>query len=97
MDEDRRKGDNSLPENLEEILSKAQQQALPGVKCLGWEPRFLRKSVFQSPVLVMRNSKDGSIGVLEEDGRLIVQDDIETREEENDTQAPPSPKNLHYF
>ena len=34
---------------------------------------------------------------MDEDGRLIVQDDIEAREEENDTQTPPSPKNLHYY
>ena len=39
MDCEKRKGDISIPSNLEETLNKAQRQALPGIKFLGWEPR----------------------------------------------------------
>ena len=97
MDREKRKGDTSIPDNLEEMLNKAQRKALPGIKFLRWEPQFLRKPLFKAPVLVLRNSNDGRTGIMDEDGRLIVQDDIEAREEENDTQTPPSPKNLHYY
>lgn len=97
MDSEKRKGNTSIPDNLEEMLNKAQRKALPGIKCLAWAPQFLRKPLFKSPVLVLRNSNDGRIGVIDEDGRLIVKGDIEARAEENDTQIPPSPKNLHYY
>jgi len=97
VDSEKRKGDTSIPDNLEEMLNKAQRKVLPGIKCLGWEPQFLRKPLFKAPVLVLRNSNDGRPGIIDEDGRLIVQDDIKAREQENDTQTPPSPKNLHYY
>jgi len=81
MDDDRRKGNCSIPENLQEILDEAQQQALPGVKYLGWELRFLRKPMFQAPELVMQNSSDGRTGILDVDGRIRIQN-IKMREHE---------------
>ena len=81
MDDDRRKGNSSIPENLKEILDEAQQQALPGIKYLGWELRFLRKPMFQAPELVMQNSSDGRTGILGADGRIRIQN-IKMREHE---------------
>jgi hypothetical protein len=81
MDDDRRKGNSTIPENLKEILNEAQQQALPGIKYLGWEPRFLRKPMFQAPELVMQNSSDGRIGILDVDGSIRMQN-IQMREHE---------------
>ena len=81
MDDDRRKGNSSIPENLKEILNEAQQLALPGIKYLGWEPRFLRKPMFQAPELVMQNSSDGRTGILDVDGRIRIQN-IKMREHE---------------
>ena len=78
MDDDRRKGNSSIPENLKEILDEAQQQALPGIKYLGWELRFLRKPMFQAPELVIKNSSDGRTGILDVDGRIKIQN-IEIR------------------
>ena len=96
MDREKRNGNTPIPENLMEMLSKAQRLALPGIVCLGWEPRFLRQQMFQPPTLVMRNSNDGRIGIMDEDGIFRIQDDIKVREEESETQNPPS-KDLHYF
>ena len=81
MDDDRRKGNCSIPENLQEILDEAQQQALPGIKYSGWEPLFLRKPMFQAPELVMQNSSDGRTGILDVDGRIRIQN-IKMREHE---------------
>ena len=98
MDSEKRKGGTSIPHNLEEILNKAQRKTLPGIKFLGWGPQFLRKPLFKAPVLILRNLNDGRTGIMDDDGRLIVQDDIEAREDENDTQTLlPSPKNLYYY
>lgn len=96
MDREKRNGNTPIPENLMEMLSEAQRQALPGIVCLGWEPRFLRQQMFQPPTLVMRNSSYGKTGIMDEDGRFRIQDDIKVREQESKIQNPP-PKNLHYF
>ena len=81
MDREKRKSDTSIPENLEEMLNEAQQKALPGIKYLGWEPRFLRKPMFQAPKLVLRNSSDGRTGMLDVDGRIRIPN-IKMREHE---------------
>ena len=81
MDREKRKSDTSIPANLEEMLNEAQQQALPGIKYLGWEPRFLRKPMFQAPELVMQNSSDGRTGMLDVDGRIRIPN-IKMREHE---------------
>lgn len=70
MDRERRRSDTPLPENLEGILNEVQQQALPGIKYLGWEPRFLRHPMFQIPELVMQNCSDGRTGVLNAEGKI---------------------------
>jgi len=97
MDREKRKGDIPIPDNLEEMLNKVQWQSLPGIECLGWEPRFLRKPLFMKPVLVMYNSNDGRIGILDEDGRLIIQTNIKVREQENQTHTSPPLNNLYYY
>jgi len=78
---EKRKSDTSIPANLEEMLNEAQQQALPGIKYLGWELRFLRKPMFQTPELVMQNSSDGRTGILDVDGRIRIQN-IKMRQHE---------------
>ena len=81
MDSEKRKSDISIPPNLEEMLNEAQRRALPGIIYLGWEPRFLRKPMFQAPELVMQNSSDGRIGMLGVDGKIKIQK-IKLREHE---------------
>lgn len=81
MDREKRRSDTPLPENLEEMLNEVQQQALPGIRYLGWEPRFLRKPMFQVPELVMQNTVDGKTGVLDADGSIRTLN-IEIREHE---------------
>ena len=96
MDREKRNGNTPIPENLMEMLGEAQRLALPGIVCLGWEPRFLRQQMFQQPTLVMRNSSDGKIGIMDEDGRFRIQDDIKVREQESEVHNP-QPNDLHYF
>lgn len=95
MDREKRKSDIPIPPNLEEMLNEAQQQALPGIKYLGWEPRFLRKPMFQAPELVIQNSSDGRTGILDVDGRIRIQN-IKVRKQESETQAPP-PNNIYLY
>jgi len=72
VDREKRTSDNSIPANLEMILNEVQLQALPGIKYLGWEPRFLRRPMFQAPEFVMQNTSDGRTAVLDVDGRIRI-------------------------
>ena len=96
MDKEKRNGNTPIPENLMEMLSEAQRQALPGIAYLGWETQFLRQQMFQPPTLVMRNPNDGKIGLMDEDGRFRIQENIKVRKQESEIQNPP-PKDLNYF
>jgi hypothetical protein len=92
VDNEKRKGDIPIPDNLEEVLNEAQRQALPGIVNSGWELRFLRRPMFQEPVLVLRN--DNRTGILDTDGRIKIQADIKVRDQENQTQTTQSDKPL---
>ena len=80
MEREKRKGNIPIPENLKEFLNEAQWQALSGIGYTGWELRFLRRPLFQEPVPVVYNTKDGTIGVLDKEGSVILQADIKVRE-----------------
>lgn len=79
MDRERQKGGVLIPDNLEELLSKAQMKALSGLKYSGWELQFLRRPLFQEPMPVVHNTNDGRIGVLDSDGNLRIETHIKDR------------------
>ena len=87
---EKRKSDIPLPENLPEMLNEAQRQALPGLRYSGWEPRFVRKIMFQDPVFVVHNVKEGRIGILDGSGSVKTQSNIKVRDQEIQTQPPPT-------
>jgi len=95
MNREKCNSDTPIPVNLKELLSEAQRQALPGIEFLGWEPRFLRKPMFQAPELVMQHSIDGKTGILDVDGRIRIQD-IKVREQERQTRILP-PSNIYSY
>jgi len=87
---DKRKGNIPIPDNFKELLNDAQLKALSGMKYSGWELRFLRRPLFQEPVIVVHNSNDGRIGILDKDGSIRIQANIKVRELESLSQTPPS-------
>jgi len=80
VERERRKEGILIPDNLEELLNKTQLQALSGMKHSEWELWFVRRPLFQEPVPVVHNTKDGSIGILDKDGSIRTQTDIKVRE-----------------
>lgn len=82
MDRERRKGMIPIPDDLNERLNKPQRQALSGIEYTGWALRFLRRPLFQDPVLVVQNLNDGKIGVLDKGGSVKVLAGIKVREQE---------------
>lgn len=79
MDRERRTGEKPVPDNLESMLNEAQLIALPSLERFGWELRFVRRPLFQDAVPVVFNADGTSVGVLEEDGRLNLQVDLQIR------------------
>ena len=84
MNGEKRKSNTPIPDKLEELLNEAQRQALPGLKFTGWEPCFLRnKNQFLEPDVVMRNTYDNRLGILEFDGSIRIDDDVKVRNEDD--------------
>jgi hypothetical protein len=79
MDKEKRKGDEPVPAHLEKVLSEMQMLALHQVESFGWQLRFVRRPLFQEPVPVVFSADGAKIGVLEEDGRINMEPEIEVR------------------
>jgi len=58
---------------------KAQQSGLRKIESFGWNMKYIRHPLFQDPVIFVSSADDKSIGILENDGRLNLEFDIEIR------------------
>ena len=80
MDQEKRKGDEPVPQNAIEMLNEMQVLALRQIESFGWRLQFIRRPLFQDPVPVVVDSDGTKIGILEEDGRINMEPDIKVRE-----------------
>ena len=88
MDREKRKGDIPIPDNLKEVLNDAQWRALSGIEYSGWELQFVRRPLFQEPILVVHYPNDYRIGILDKDGKINMQPEIRVRELEKPASGP---------
>lgn len=79
MSEDKRKGEQPVPDDIKDYLNQAQLGELHKIEGFGWKLVYVRRPLFQETVVVVTDAGGGSIGVLEEDGRLNLDPGIETR------------------
>ena len=80
MSDDKRKGDKPIPTDIKNYLNDAQLAELHTIEKFGWELTYIRRPLFQEHVVVVMNPDGSSIGILEDDGRLNLDPDIDTRE-----------------
>jgi hypothetical protein len=80
MTKEQRVGKLPVPGNLEETLNEAQIFTLRRMENYGWELKFIRRPLFQDVLPVMFHSDSSKTGVLEEDGTLNMQRDLNVRE-----------------
>lgn len=66
---------------IENRLSLDQLVSLRQLESFGWGLRFIRQPLFQNPVPVVFQANKKAVGILEEDGRLNISVDIQTRQE----------------
>jgi len=79
MNNEKRKGQKPIPENLKDYLNDAQQVELHVIEGFGWNLKYIRRPLFQDPVLVVMNADGSSTAVLEENGELNLDPDIAIR------------------
>lgn len=76
---DKRKGVEPVPEDVEAHLNEPQLCRLRSIEGFGWRIKYIRRPLFQTPVIIVVNSEGDEIGTLEEDGGLNLKPDIEIR------------------
>ena len=80
MDNDKRTGQLAIPDNLEDWLSEEQMQMLHQIESFGWHIKFIRRPVFQDPIIVLVSDDGKKIGILEKDGKINMDPDITRRD-----------------
>lgn len=80
MNEEKRVGEKPIPDDVKNYLNNAQFSELHKIEGFGWRLIYIRRPIFQQPVVVVTDANGSSIGVLEEDGRLNLDPDIVIRE-----------------
>ena len=80
MDKERRKGMNTVPENLEELLNEAQLNTLRSIGRFGWQLHFIRRPLFQEVVPVLISREDNKCAVLEANGSINERVDLDIRD-----------------
>jgi len=80
MDNERRKGMKPVPEYFEELLSEAQLRTLRSTGRFGWQLHFIRRPLFQEVVTVLINSESDKYAVLEANGSINEQVDLDLRD-----------------
>ena len=79
MQKEKRKGDQAIPDNLRELLTPAQVKTLDSIQLLGWQLKFVRRPLFQEPIPVVSNATNDQIGMLDPDGRINIDIEVEVR------------------
>lgn len=77
--ENRRGEVDPVPNNLMKFLNEDQMMAYHGVERFGWYIKFIRRPLFQRPMCVLSNPEGTKIAVLEDDGSINEDADIQLR------------------
>ena len=80
MDNDKRTGQKPIPDNIDDWLTPEQKQMLHQIETFGWVLKFIRRPVFQDPIPVLVSDDGKKIGILEKDGRINMDPDINLRD-----------------
>lgn len=68
--EDVRGSRSPLPADVLYYLNEVQQLALHSLENFGWQLAFIRRPLFVPPMVVVKNSEQSKLAVLEEDGSV---------------------------
>jgi hypothetical protein len=77
--DERRSGLAPVPRNLGEILNENQMTSLRQIENFGWQLHFVRRPLFQDPVVVIVSAEGDRFGTLEPDGRIEIKSRFDLR------------------
>lgn len=83
MDNEKRTGSAESQEDLRELLNPQQRMTLGELEMLGWSLKFVRRPLFQEPVPVVVSDDDSEIGLLDPDGKIIIDKNSSLRNDDN--------------
>ena len=90
---ERRENKQLTKDEVKKVLNKKQLATLIECQYFDWVLKFIRRPLFQEPVLVIYNTKYTLIGVLDQDGRINLDTEIMLRTSKTqDTQLKQSPQ-----
>jgi hypothetical protein len=78
---EKRSGQMPVPDNLEAILNEQQMRSLNQIENFGWHLHFVRRPLFQDPVVVIVSAEGDRFGTLETDGRIEIKNQFDLRDE----------------
>jgi len=76
---ERRIEERQTQDDLKRMLNKQQMNKLRQMETTGWKILFIRNHLFEPMVTALSHLEDGSIVVLEEDGSINQEHDINIR------------------
>ena len=79
MTTEKRERMSPVPKNYRSYMNDAQQCQLRTIEGFGWNVLFIRRPMFNKSVVVVTSQEGNSLGILEEDGRLNLEPNIEIR------------------
>ena len=79
MKQEKRKGLAPIPEKLKDVLNDAQMLSLNKLEGFGWNLQFVRRPLFQEVVPVLFHPDTNKYGILNDDGTLNAQPEIQVR------------------
>ena len=85
---ERRKGDNPVPDNLDEYLNDLQMQALQRLESMGYKLKFVRRPLFLDVIAVVSNPQNHKIAMLKVDGSIDFFPDIQLRDWDSENTIP---------
>lgn len=82
MEYEHKRGEvDPVPDNLMKFLNEDQIIAYHGVERFGWYIKFIRRPLFQRSICVLSNPEGTTLAVLEEDGSINENPEIQLRGE----------------
>ena len=80
MEYEHKRGEvDPVPDNLVKFLNETQLMTYYGVERFGWYIKFIRRPLFQRSVCVLSDPEGTMIAVLEDDGSINENADIQLR------------------
>ncbi len=89
MAKDRRTKQKSIPDDVKKLLNSKQLATFRESRYFGWRLKFVRMPLFQEPVVVVYNATYGLIGILDPDGHINMELELNVRSTESEQEQSP--------